>query len=54
MFWDLLGNMIARGYTSAAAIDKIYSTYRHQLSVPNILVKLREDKRRGGYPDLRA
>ena len=51
---DLVGNMISRSYSIDAAIDKIYSTYRHQLSVSNILVKLRCDKRRGGHPDLRS
>ena len=54
VFWDMVGNMISRGYTSDAAIDKIYSTYWHQLSVSNILIKLRNDKGREGHPDLRA
>ena len=54
VFWDMVGNMISKGCTSDAAIEKIYLTYGHQLSVSNILVKLRNDKRRGGHPDLRA
>ena len=51
MFWDLGGNIIHRGYTSDTAIDKIYSTYGHKLSVSNTLVKLKDDKRRGGHLD---
>ena len=44
----LVGNMISTGYTSDAAIDKIYSTYGHQLSISNILVKLRMTKEEEG------
>ena len=54
VFWDMVCNMISRGYTSDTAIDKIYLTYGHNLSVSNILVKMRNDKGRGGHPDLRA
>ena len=54
VFWDMVGKMISRGYTSDAVMNKIYSTYRHQLSVSYILVKLRNDKGRGGHPDLRV
>ena len=43
MFWDLVMNMIARGYTSNSAIDKIYSTYGQPLAVSTILVKLLND-----------
>ena len=54
VFWDMVGNMTFRGYTSDTAIDKIYSTYGHNLSVSNILIKMSNDKGRGGNPDLRA
>ena len=54
LFWDLVGNMITSNHTSEAAIDKIYSTYGNQLSVSNILIKLRKDERIEGHPDLRA
>ena len=53
VFWDLVVNMITRGYTSDTAIDKIYTTYGQAFAVSTILVKLRNNKRRGGHPDLR-
>ena len=52
IFWDLVVNMIARGYTSDTAIDKICTTYGQALAVSTIIVELQNDKRRGGYPDL--
>ena len=53
MFWDLVSNMIARGYTSDVVIDEIYTTYGQALAVSTILVKLRGGKRRGGHLDSR-
>ena len=54
VFWYLVVNMFIRRYTSDLIIDKIYSTFGQALTVSTILVKLRNDNRRGGYPDLRA
>ena len=53
VFWDLVVNMIARGFTSDSVIDKIYTAYGQVMAVSTILVKLRIDKRRGGHPGLR-
>ena len=53
-FWELVVNMVARVYISDTAIGKIYTTYGQALADSTILVKLRNDKRRGGHPDLRA
>ena len=40
VLWDKVTNMIAREYTSDAAIDKIYTTYRQALAILTIPVKL--------------
>ena len=45
-FWDLVVNMIARGYTSDSAIDKIYITDGQALAVSTILGKSQNDKRK--------
>ena len=45
--------MIAREDISDTAIGKIYTTYGRALAVSKILIKLQNDKSRGGHPDLR-
>ena len=47
-------NMISSGYTSDSAIDKIYTTHGQAMAVSTILLKLGNDRRREGHPDLRA
>ncbi|KAG2786672.1 hypothetical protein PC129_g11095 [Phytophthora cactorum] len=53
VFWDVITQLVRSGYTSDAAIDKVYQVYDRQLSVSSILVSLRADRRRGGHPSLR-
>lgn len=53
IFWDLVSEMVRKGYTSDAAIDKIYLVYGRSLSVSKILLKLRADRPTGGHPDLK-
>ncbi|GMF21947.1 unnamed protein product [Phytophthora lilii] len=53
LFWDVIDKMVRSGYTSGAAIDKVYQVYGRQLSVSSILVALRSDRTRGGHPSLR-
>ena len=50
VFWDLVEQLTRRGYTSDAAIDRIYGVYGRSLPVSSILLKLRQDRRRGGSP----
>lgn len=52
-FWLLMNRMILRGYTHAAAIDKIYSVYGTNLSATKILRMIRSDSKTGGHAQLR-
>ena len=52
-FWLLVNQMIAKGYTHTAAIDKIYSVYGTQLSATQILRQIRSDAKIGGHAMLR-
>ena len=50
IFWDLIVALTRRGYTSNAAIDKVYEVYGQGQTVSYILLKLREDRKKGGNP----
>ena len=50
VFWDLGVNMIARGYTSDTAIDKICTKYGQALALSTILDTSRNLKRPGVQP----
>ena len=50
--WDMTMSMIRRGYTFNIAIDNIYSIYSSRLSVTKISREIRNDKKRGGHPEL--
>ncbi|OWZ02108.1 hypothetical protein PHMEG_00026389 [Phytophthora megakarya] len=52
VFWDVVSSLVRSGFTSETAIDKVYSVYGRQLSVSNILVALRADRKRGRHPGL--
>lgn len=52
VFWDVVSELVRSGYTSDAAIDKVYAVFGRQLSVSNILVALRMHKKTGGHPAL--
>ena len=49
--WDVIDRLVRSGYTSHVAIDDIYALYGH-LTVSAITVKLRDDNKNGGHPQL--
>ena len=51
-FWAVVDRMVRSGYTSDAAIEKIYNVHGNGSPVSKILVELGHDKRRGGHPEL--
>ena len=53
-FWELCESMIARGYSSSTAIDKIYSVYGGNLSVSKLLRQINKDRKEGGHIQLRG
>ena len=53
-FWELCNGMIARGYSSSTAIDKIYSVYGGNLSVSKLLCLINKDQKDGGHIQLRG
>ena len=53
IFWDVIANLVRKGYTSDVAIDKTYIVYGRCNSVNTILLRMRDDRRTGGHPDLR-
>ena len=50
IFWDLIVALTRRGLTSDAAIDKVYQVYGRGQTVSNILLTMREDRKKGGNP----
>ena len=52
--WDVVSNLVRAGFTSDAAIDKVYAVYGRRLPVSSILQALRVDRRNGGHPALRV
>lgn len=53
IFWDVIDNLVRKGYTSHVAIDKAYLVYGRRNSVNTILLKMRADRQTGGHPELR-
>ena len=47
VFWDLVSEMVRRGYTANDAIDKIYTCYGFKTSVSNIIKNLQRDRKAG-------
>ncbi|KAF0739871.1 hypothetical protein Ae201684P_016733 [Aphanomyces euteiches] len=52
LFWDLISKLVRAGYTSDAAIVKVYHVFGRSQSVSNILLALRTHKQQGGHPAL--
>ena len=52
MFWDLVVKFTNLDFTSDTVVDKIYQVYRRGLSVTKLLVKLRQERSREGFPAL--
>ena len=51
--WDKISALVRAGYTSDAAIDKIYSVYGQNLCVTDIIKKMKHDHKTGGHQELR-
>ena len=54
VFWDVIRNLVNAGFTSDAAIDKVYQVYGRATSVTTILVMMVRDRKTGGNPNLRV
>jgi len=54
VFWDVIRNLINAGFTSDAAIDKVYQVYGRGTSVTSILVMMVSDRKTGGNPNLQV
>ena len=52
-FWNLMRNMLLRGYSHSSAIDKIYRVYGNNHSATKILRMIRNDAKTGGHAQLR-
>jgi hypothetical protein len=53
IFWDVIENLVRKGYTSDTAIDRTYLVYGRRNSVNRILLLMRGDRKNGGHPDLK-
>ena len=53
IFWDVIENMVRKGYTSDVAIAKTYLVYGQRNSVNTILLQMRAERKNGGHPELR-
>ncbi|ETV95829.1 hypothetical protein H310_10873 [Aphanomyces invadans] len=51
-FWNAVDSMIRRGHTSDTAIDAVCAVYGRGKSATSILRAMRDDKARGGHPNL--
>ena len=54
VFWDVIVKLVNAGYTSEVAIDKVYACYGRNTSVTKILLKMVQDRRTGGHPNLKV
>jgi hypothetical protein len=51
--WDVINTMIRAGFTSQAAVDKIYEVYGQRSTTSSIIERMRADRiRHGVHPDL--
>jgi hypothetical protein len=53
LVWDCIKCHVHCGYTSNAAIERIYQVYGYNLSTTGIINAFKHDKIRGGHPNLR-
>jgi hypothetical protein len=51
--WDLIARLVDAGFSSTAAISKVYQAYGTSLSMSQLLEAIRKDKAQGGHPSLR-
>ena len=54
VFWDVIVKLVNAGHTSEVAIDKVYACYGRNTSVTKILLKMVQDRRTGGHPNLKV
>ena len=54
VFWDVVVKLVNAGHTSEVAIDKVYACYGRNTSVTKILLKMVQDRKTGGHPNLRV
>ena len=54
VLWDMVAQMVRRGWNAQAACSKIYSVYGENSSVTNIINLMRRDKSTGGHPSLQS
>merc|ERR1712150_375032 len=54
VFWDVVVKLVNAGHTSEVVIDKVYACYGRNTSVTKILLKMVQDRKTGGHPNLRV
>jgi hypothetical protein len=47
VIWMMVCGLVRQGYTSDTAIDLIYSVYGQQMSVTNIINRIKKDRKDG-------
>ena len=53
IFWDVIENLVRKGYSSDTAIDRTYLVYGRRNSVNTILLHMRGERKNGEHPDLK-
>jgi hypothetical protein len=51
--WDKIAHLIRQGHTYLTAIDEIHRVYGENSTVTQIINLMRQDRARGGHPELR-
>ena len=51
--WDEIAALVSAGYTSDAAIDKIYSAHGLNLTATDIMKQMKHDHKTVGHQELR-
>ena len=52
VFWNVVVKLVNTGHTSKVAIDKVYACYRRNTSGTKILLKIIQDRKTGGHPNV--
>ncbi len=52
VFWGVVVKLVNAGHTSKVGINKVYACYRRNTSVTKILLKMVQDRKTGGHPNL--
>lgn len=51
--WDVIAELVRSGWTANTACDRLHEVYGRNLSVTNIINRMRRDRVNGGHPNLR-